>query len=55
VAAEQVAVDGGRWRSSLHAWEERERGQEGLAEGANKRGEVGEQGVGLKRGAGARM
>jgi hypothetical protein len=31
----------------------RERGREGLAEGANERGEVGEQGAGLKRGAGA--
>jgi hypothetical protein len=27
----------------------------GLAEGANERGEVGEQGAGLKRGTGARM
>jgi hypothetical protein len=53
VAAERAAVDGGRWRSSLHAWAERERGREGLAEGANERGEVGEQGAGLKRGAGA--
>jgi hypothetical protein len=50
VAAEQTAVDGGRWRSSLHARAERERGREGLAEGANERGEVGEQGAGLKRG-----
>jgi hypothetical protein len=33
---------------------ERERGREGLAEGANERGEVGEQGTELKRGAGAR-
>jgi hypothetical protein len=49
VDAEQAVVDGGRWRSSLHAWPERE----GLAEGANERGKVGEQGVGLKRGAGA--
>jgi hypothetical protein len=47
-------VIGGRWRSSLLAWAERERGREGLAEGANERGEVGEQDVGLKRGAGAR-
>jgi hypothetical protein len=54
VATEQVAVDDGRWRSSLHAWAERERGQEGWAEGANERGEVGEQGARLKRGAGAR-
>jgi hypothetical protein len=54
VAAEQTAVDGGRWRSSLHARAERERGREGLAEGANERGEVGEQGAGLKRGTCAR-
>jgi hypothetical protein len=53
VATEQVAVDGGRWQSSLHARAERERGREGLAEGANERGEVGEQGTGLKRGMGA--
>jgi hypothetical protein len=33
-------------RSSLHAWAERERGREGLVEGANERGEVGEQGAG---------
>jgi hypothetical protein len=50
--------DGGRRtgsgrRSSLHAWAERERGREGLAEGANERAEVGEQGAGLKRGTGA--
>jgi hypothetical protein len=32
----------------------RERGRGGWAEGANERGEVGEQGAGLKRGAGAR-
>jgi hypothetical protein len=51
VAAEQAAVDGGRWRISLHAWAERERARKSLAEGANERGEVGEQGVGLKRGA----
>jgi hypothetical protein len=37
----------------LHAWVERERGREGWAEGTNERGEVGEQGAGLKRGAGA--
>jgi hypothetical protein len=30
----------------------RERGRDCLAEGANERGEVGEQGAGLKRGAG---
>jgi hypothetical protein len=52
VAAEQAVVDGGRWRSSLHMWAERERGREGLVEGANERGEVGEQGAGLKRGTG---
>ena len=46
-------ADGERWRSSLFARAERERGREGLAEGANERGEVGEQGAGLKRGAGA--
>jgi hypothetical protein len=45
---------GGRWRGSLHAWAEQERGRASLAEGANGRGEVGEQGAGLKRGAGAR-
>jgi hypothetical protein len=33
---------------------ERERGRGSWAEGANGRGEVGKQGVGLKRGAGAR-
>jgi hypothetical protein len=54
VAAQQAAIDGGRWRSSLHAWAERERGREDLAEGANERGDVGEQGVRLKRGAGSR-
>jgi hypothetical protein len=53
VAAEHAVVVGGRWRSSLLAWAERERGRDGLAEGANERGEVGEQGAGLKRGAGA--
>jgi hypothetical protein len=35
-------------------WTERERGREGWAEGANEKGGVGEQGAGLKRGAGAR-
>jgi hypothetical protein len=54
VAAEQASVDGGQEWSFLHAWEERERGQESLAEGTNERGEVGEQGARLKRGAGAR-
>jgi hypothetical protein len=53
-AMEQAVVIGGRWRSSLLAWAERERGRESWAEGANERGEVGEQGAGLKRGAGAR-
>jgi hypothetical protein len=47
-----VGVDG-RWRSSLFAWAEQERGQESWAGGANERGEVGEQGTGLKRGVGA--
>jgi hypothetical protein len=54
VTAERAAADGGRWRSSLLAWAERERGLGGLAEGANERGEVGEQGAGLKRGTSAR-
>jgi hypothetical protein len=45
---------GGRWRSSRFTSAERERGREGWAEGANERGEVGEQGAGVKRGAGAR-
>jgi hypothetical protein len=35
-------------------WAERERGREGWEEGANERGEVGEQGTRLKRGTGAR-
>jgi hypothetical protein len=35
------------------AWAERERGRESWAGGANERGEVGEQGAGLKRGASA--
>jgi hypothetical protein len=39
---------------SRFAWAERERGRESWAEGANGRGEVGEQGAGFKRGAGAR-
>jgi hypothetical protein len=34
---------------------QRESGREDLAEGANERGEMGEQGARLKRGAGARM
>jgi hypothetical protein len=64
-----VALDGAqaqrrprnrRWMSmgggggSRFAWAERERGRESWAEGANERGEVGEQGAGFKRGAGAR-
>ena len=64
-----VALDGARaqrrprnrrWTSvgagggSRFAWAEREIGRESWAEGANERGEVGEQGAGLKRGAGAR-
>jgi hypothetical protein len=35
-------------------WAERERGREGWVEGANERGEVGEQGERLKRDVGAR-
>jgi hypothetical protein len=54
VAAKRAVVVGGRWRSSLHVWAERERGRASLTEGANGRGEVGELGAGLKRGAGAR-
>jgi hypothetical protein len=45
---------GGRWRSSQFARAERERGRGSWAKGANERGEVGEQGTGLRRGAGAR-
>jgi hypothetical protein len=53
-AATEQAVDvGGRWRSSLFVWAERERGRGSWAEGANEREEVGEQGVRLKRGADA--
>jgi hypothetical protein len=51
---ERAADVGGRWRSSLVTRAERERGRGGLAEGANERGEVGEQGARLKRGARAR-
>jgi hypothetical protein len=40
------------WRSSLFACAERQRGRGCLAEGASEQGEVGEQGAGLKRGAG---
>jgi hypothetical protein len=39
----------------VFAWAERERGRESWVEGANERGEVGEQEAGLKRGTGARM
>jgi hypothetical protein len=46
-------ADGERWRSSLFARAERERGRGELAEGAREQGKVGEQGVGLKRGTGA--
>jgi hypothetical protein len=64
-----VALDGARaqrrprnrrWTSvgagggSRFAWAEREIGRESWAEGTNGRGEVGEQGAGFKRGAGAR-
>jgi hypothetical protein len=52
MAVEQAVIDGGRWRSSLHTWAEQERGRASLAEGTNGQGEVGEQGVGLKRGTG---
>jgi hypothetical protein len=45
-----MTVDGGRWRSSLVTRAERERGREGLTEGASERGKVGERGAGLKRG-----
>jgi hypothetical protein len=52
-ATMEQAVDvGGRWRSSRFPQAERERGRGGWAEGANERGEVGEQGAELKRGAG---
>jgi hypothetical protein len=53
VNTERAAGDGERRRSSLLAWAERERGRGGLAKGANERGEVGEQGAGIKRGVGA--
>jgi hypothetical protein len=45
---------GGWWWSSRFAQAERERGRGSWAEGVNERGDVGEQGAGLKRGAGAR-
>jgi hypothetical protein len=47
-----TSVGGGG--DSRFAWAERERERESWAEGANGRGEVGEQGAGFKRGAGAR-
>jgi hypothetical protein len=51
-------TDGGRrWavaELSGRALRARERGREGSAEGASERGEVGEQGVGLKRGGDVR-
>jgi hypothetical protein len=50
---ERATDVGGRWRGSGRARAERERGRGGSAEGASERGEVGEQGAGLKRGAGA--
>jgi hypothetical protein len=53
VATEQAVGIGGRWRSSWFAQVERERGRGSWAEGANERGEVGEQGAWVKRGAGA--
>ena len=52
-ATEQAVGVGGRWWSSRFAQAERERGRGSWAEGANERGKVGEQGAGLKRGAGA--
>jgi hypothetical protein len=54
VTVERAADVGGRSRSSLVTHAEQERGRGGLTEGANERGEVGEQGARLKRGAGAR-
>jgi hypothetical protein len=44
----------GGGRGSRFAWAERERGRESWVKGANGRGEMGEQGAGFKRGAGAR-
>jgi hypothetical protein len=38
--AQQTAVDGGRWRSSLVARAEQERGREGSSEGASEWGKV---------------
>ena len=48
--AKRTLVFGERRRSYLVACAERERGQEGSAEGASEQGEVGERGTGLKRG-----
>jgi hypothetical protein len=47
-------TSGGGGGGSRFAWaeRERERGRESCAEGANGRGEVGEQGAGFKRGVG---
>jgi hypothetical protein len=50
--AERAAADG-EGGGALVACAERERGRGGSAEGASERGEVGEQGAGLKRGVGA--
>jgi hypothetical protein len=36
MTAERTAAIGGRWRSSLLAWVERDRERGGLAEGANE-------------------
>jgi hypothetical protein len=47
-----TSADGGR--GSRFTWAERDRERESWAEGANGRGEVGEQGAGFKRGTGAR-
>jgi hypothetical protein len=52
-ATEQAVGVSGRWRSSRFTQAERERERGSWAESANERGEVGEQGAGLKRGAGA--
>jgi hypothetical protein len=54
VATEQAVDVGGRGGGSRFTWAERKRGRESWAEGANGREEVGEQGAGFKRGAGAR-
>jgi hypothetical protein len=49
---ERAADVGGQWRGTGRARRARERAR-GSAKGASERGEVGEQGAGLKRGAGA--